>query len=221
VASAQPLIDTAAADAAAGAVFTVPNAFTMARLVCVPVFVWLLLGHHPHDRWPAAVLLGILGATDWVDGYLARHLHQVSKLGQVLDPAVDRILLASAVTAILIDGSVPVWIAAIVIGREALVAAAVVGLALAGARRMAVQWAGKAGTFGLMFTFPLFLLGHSTLRWHQTALALAWCCAIPALVFSLYAAVTYIPMARRALAEGRDARRAWSATCTAAQETRS
>jgi cardiolipin synthase len=214
-------MDTAPADAVTGGVVTLPNAFTVARLVCIPVFVWLLLGHHPHDRWPAAVLLGILGATDWVDGYLARHLHQVSKLGQILDPAVDRILLATAVVAILIDGSVPVWIAAIVIGREALVAAAGVGLALAGARRMSVQWAGKAGTFGLMFTFPLFLAGHSTLRWHRLALALAWCCAIPALLFSLYSAATYVPMARRALAEGRDARRAWGATPTAAQETSS
>jgi cardiolipin synthase (CMP-forming) len=102
---------------------------------------------------------------------------------------------------------VPTWIAGIVIVREALVGSAVVALALAGARRLDVQWAGKAGTCGLMLSFPLFLVGHSTVGWHSLALALAWCCAIPALVFSLYAAVTYVPMARRALAEGRAARR--------------
>jgi cardiolipin synthase len=157
------------------------------------------------------LLLAALGVTDWVDGYLARHLHQVSALGKVLDPTADRILLGIGVLAIVIDGSVPIWIAVVVITREALVAAAVVLLALAGARRMDVQWAGKAGTFGLMVTFPLFLAGHSRVGWHETSEALAWCCAIPALAFSLYAAVTYVPMARRALGEGRAARAATAA----------
>ena len=187
---------------------TLPNAFTVARLLCVPVFLWLLFGHHPHDRYPAAILLAVLGTTDWVDGYLARHLHQVSTVGKVLDPAADRILLGVSMVAILIDGSVPVWFGAIVIAREALVAGAVVALAAAGARRMDVQWAGKAGTCGMMLAFPLFLTGHSTANWHHLAEALAWCCAIPGLAFSLYAAVTYVPMARRALIEGRQARMA-------------
>ena len=77
--------------------------------------------------------------------------------------------------------------------REVLVGGAVVLLALAGARRMDVQWAGKAGTFGLMLAFPLFLVGHSDVGWRHTAEALAWCCAVPGLAFSLYAAVTYVP----------------------------
>jgi cardiolipin synthase len=187
-------------------VLTLPNAFTVARLLCVPVFLWLLFGHHPHERYPAALLLAVLGTTDWIDGYLARHLHQVSTVGKVLDPAADRILLGVSMVAILVDGSVPVWFGAIVIAREALVGGAVVVLAAAGARRMDVQWAGKAGTCGMMLAFPLFLAGHSTVSWHHLAETLAWCCAIPGLVFSLYAAVTYVPMARRALDEGRKAR---------------
>jgi cardiolipin synthase (CMP-forming) len=194
------------ADAGEDRVLTLPNAFTGARLLCVPVFLWLLFGHHPHDRYPAALLLAALGTTDWVDGYLARHLHQVSTVGKVLDPAADRILLGVSMVAILIDGSVPLWFGAIVIVREVLVAGAVVVLAAAGARRMDVQWAGKAGTCGMMLAFPLFLAGHSTVGWHRLAETLAWCCAIPGLAFSLYAAVTYVPMARRALTEGRKAR---------------
>ena len=220
MATAQPLIDLGPADAGGRGVLTLPNAFTVLRLLCVPVFVWLLLGHHPHERWPAALLLAVLGATDWVDGYLARHLHQVSQLGKVLDPAADRILLGTAVIAILIDGSVPTWIAAIVIVREVLVGAAVVALALAGARRMDVQWAGKAGTCGLMLSFPLFLAGDSTVGWRHLAVALAWCCVMPALAFSLYAAVTYIPMARRALVEGREARRSGPPLQTPSREIR-
>jgi cardiolipin synthase (CMP-forming) len=203
--------DSAGADAAGPGpgedrILTLPNAVTVARLLCVPVFLWLLFGHHPHDRYHAALLLAVLGTTDWVDGYLARHLHQVSTVGKILDPIADRILLGVGVLAILIDGSVPVWLGVTVLAREVLVGGAVVLLALAGARRLDVQWAGKAGTCGMMLAFPLFLVGHSSVGWRHPAEALAWTCAVPGLAFSLYAAVTYVPMARRALTEGRGAR---------------
>jgi cardiolipin synthase len=182
---------------------TLPNAFTTVRLLCIPVFLWLLLGRHPHDRWPAALVLAALGATDWVDGYLARHLHQVSTLGKVLDPTADRLLLGAAVLAVLIDGSVPLWIGLVVLIRECAVGASAVALAAAGARRIDVRWVGKAGTFGLMIAFPLFLAGHSTFRWAGLAEAAAWLVAVPALVVSVCAAVAYVPIARAALLDGR------------------
>jgi cardiolipin synthase len=187
-------------------ILTLPNGFTVVRLLSVPLFLWLLFGRQPHDRYHAALLLAVLGCTDWVDGYLARHLHQVSTVGKVLDPTADRLLLGAAVVAILIDGSVPTWFGVIVLVREVVVAVAAIVLAAAGARRIDVQWAGKAGTFGLMVTFPLFLVGHSTASWHHQAEVLAWCCGIPALLFSLAAAVTYVPLARRALLDGRGSR---------------
>src|ERR1700730_4693076 len=199
-------VDAGGAGPGEDRILTLPNTFTLIRLLCIPVFLWLLFGHHPHDRYHAAILLAVLGATDWVDGYLARHLHQVSTLGKVLDPTADRILLGVGVLAILVDGSVPVWVGVLVIAREALVGTAVVVLALAGARRMDVQWAGKAGTCGMMLAFPLFLTGHSSASWHHLAEPLAGRCGIAGLIFSLYAAVTYVPMARRALIEGRKAR---------------
>ena len=84
--------------------------------------------------------------------------------------------------------------------REGLVAGAFLVLAALGARRIDVQWAGKAGTFGLMFAYPLFLMGHDRgFALHSVARFLAWCCVIPALVFAWYAAFTYVPMARQAL----------------------
>ncbi len=184
-------------------VLTIPNAVTVVRLLCVPLFLWILFGHHPHDRYHAALLLAFMGITDWVDGYLARHLHQVSTLGKVLDPIADRLLLGVAVIAVLVDGSAPLWIGVTVGVREGIVAIAALVLAAAGARRIDVQWAGKAGTLGLMLTFPLFLAGHSDIGWRHTGEFLAWCCAIPALILSMYSAVTYIPIARRALIEGR------------------
>jgi cardiolipin synthase len=186
------------------AILTVPNVVSLVRLLCVPLFLWLLFGTHPPHRVAAAYLLGALGATDWVDGYIARHFHQVSTLGKVLDPTADRILLGVGVIAILVDGAVPPWIAIAAIVREVLVSVAVLALAAAGARRIDVQWAGKAGTFGLMFAFPLFLASHAPdLSWHHLARVLAWVAAVPGLALSWYAALTYVPVARAALREGR------------------
>ena len=186
-------------------ILTIPNAVTLVRLACVPIFCWLLFGRD--DRTAAAWLLAVLGCTDWVDGYLARHLGQVSELGKVLDPTADRILLGTVVVSLLIDGSVPAVVAWGVLVREVLISAAVLALAAAGARRIDVQWAGKAGTLALMVAFPLFMMGTPG-PWGHPALFIAWAFAAPGLVLAWYAAATYVPMGRRALAEGRAARMA-------------
>jgi cardiolipin synthase len=184
-------------------ILTIPNLLSLIRLACVPVFLWMLFGTDPPHRQAAAYLLGALGATDWVDGYVARHFNQVSTVGKVLDPMADRILLGVGIVAITIDGSVPRWIGITVITREVLVSIAVLVLAAMGAKRIDVQWVGKAGTFALMFAFPLFLAGNAS--WDGVATFLAWCFVIPGLVLSWYAAFTYIPLAKRALADGRAA----------------
>jgi cardiolipin synthase len=168
----------------------------------MPLFLYLLFGRE--NRAAAAYLLGALGATDWIDGYVARHFHQVTTLGKVLDPVADRVLLGVGIVAIMIDGSIPLWIGVITIVREVLVSAAVVLLATLGARRIDVTWVGKAGTFGLMFAVPLFLASHAEhLGWQDAAGVLAWLCIIPAIALSWYAAITYIPLSRDALREGR------------------
>ena len=186
-------------------ILTIPNLVTLVRLACVPLFCWLLFGRD--DRTAAAWLLAGLGCTDWVDGYLARHLNQVSELGKVLDPTADRILLGTVVISLLIDGSVPAIVGWAVMVREVLVSAAVLALAAAGARRIDVQWAGKAGTLSLMVSFPLFMMGTPG-PWGRPALVIAWAFAIAGLLFQWYAAATYVPLARQALAEGRSARMA-------------
>ena len=187
-------------------VLTLPNVITLIRLACLPVFLWLLFGQE--NRAAAAWLLAGLGVTDWVDGYLARHLHQVSELGKILDPVADRLLFFVGAGGILIDGSVPVWFAVTVLVRETLVGGATILLGILGARRIDVTWYGKAGTFLLMMAFPLFLASHSTLWWHEFAGFAAWCTGLPGLALSLYAAALYVPLARTALAEGRADRRA-------------
>ena len=180
---------------------TIPNALSVGRLLCVPLFLWLLFGRDDHVA--AALLLAVLGATDWVDGYVARHFNQVSTVGKVLDPTADRVLVGAAVIALMIDGSVPAWVGTLTIVREVLVSAAVLALAALGARRIDVQWVGKAGTFALMVSFPLFLASHADIAWDGAARFLAWGFAIPGLALGWYAALAYIPLARSALAEGR------------------
>jgi cardiolipin synthase len=184
-------------------VLTVPNVLSIVRLACAPVFVWLLFG--ADDRTAALVLLGVLGASDWVDGWIARRYDQGSDLGKVLDPVADRILLLTAVVSLTIDGAVPAWFGIAVLLREAVVSAATLGLALAGARRIDVQWTGKAGTFALMFAFPGFLwlsdLGPGTP--HDVVEVATWVLAIGGLALSYCSAITYVPLARRALREGR------------------
>jgi cardiolipin synthase len=182
-------------------ILTVPNVITLVRLLAIPLFWWLLLGQD--DREAAAYLLGALGATDWVDGYVARRFGQVSELGKVLDPLADRVLFITCLTAILIDGGVPRWLCIVVIAREALVGGAMVVATAFGMKRFDVTWYGKAGTFALMFAFPLLLMGSSDASWNGFARFAGWCFAIPGLAISIYSAITYIPKIRAGLAEGR------------------
>lgn len=179
--------------------WTIPNGFSFARLLCVPVFVYLLFGRE--NRAAAAWLLGVLGMTDWVDGYLARRLGQVSELGKLLDPIADRLALIVGISCILIDRSAPLWVGLLVLLREVLVSLAGLALGALGARRFDVTWWGKTGTFLLYFAFPMWLGGASTLSYAGFVYATAWAFAIPGLVASYYSAAQYVPLGRRALRE--------------------
>ncbi len=187
-----------------GRILTAPNLITLVRLLCIPLFCWLLFG--AHRQTAAAVLLGVLGATDWVDGFVARRYHQVSTLGKVLDPAADRILVATGVISIMVYGAVPLWFGALTVAREVVVAAMTLLLASLGARRIDVLWVGKAGTFGLMFAYPAFLLSYGNAGWQLPFRVFAWVAGAGGLTLAWVAAVAYIGPARRALTEGRRAR---------------
>jgi len=182
-------------------IVTLPNAISLVRLACAPVFVWLLADE---ELLAAAALLAILGASDWVDGWIARRFDQGSDLGKVLDPVADRILLLVAAVALMVQGSVPLVFGVLVLLREAVISVAVLALAAAGARRIDVKWVGKAGTLALMFAFPLFLWAdaiHGDA--HDFVLFAAWFMAVCGLVLSYYAAFAYVPVARAALRERR------------------
>lgn len=184
--------------------WTVPNVISVIRLACLPVFVYLLFS--ADNRAAAGWLLAALGMTDWVDGYIARHFDQVSELGKILDPVADRMLFFVGLTCILIDGTIPVVIGVAILAREIVVGSTTVILGLMGARRIDVTWFGKAGTFANMVAVPSFLGSHSTLSYAPVLGAVAWTAVVPGLILSYYAALLYIPIARRALVEGRAAR---------------
>lgn len=176
--------------------WTIPNAISIARILGAPVFAVLLLAGE--QRYSAAWLLGALGATDWLDGWLARKSSSVSDIGKVLDPVADRVLIVVASIAVLIDGSFPLWLAVVVLVREVFVSAGVLALAALKAPRIDVLWVGKAGTFALMLAVPMFLVAEAAVSWSDIARVIAWGSAAAAVVLGWWAAASYVPIALRA-----------------------
>ena len=137
-------------------VWTLPNALSVLRLLGVPLFLWLLLGPQA-DGW-AVVVLMVAGATDWLDGKLARALGQSSKLGALLDPAADRLYIVATLVAFVLREVVPLWVVAVLVGRELVLGLALLLLRAHGYPPLQVHYLGKAATFILLYAFPLLLL---------------------------------------------------------------
>jgi cardiolipin synthase (CMP-forming) len=111
--------------------------------------------------------------------------------------------VGTAVVSIMVAGAVPLWFGVATLAREVLVSGAVLLLASLGAERIDVLWVGKAGTFGLMFAYPAFLLAHGDAGWQHPVEIVAWLTGVPALTLAWIAAAAYVPVSRRALARGR------------------
>jgi cardiolipin synthase (CMP-forming) len=158
-------------------VLTVPNLLSGLRLLGVPVFLWLALG--PHADWAALGILVFAGVSDYLDGYLARALHQTSRLGTLLDPLADRLYILATLLALTIRGDIPWWLTAVIIGRDVYLLGLLIpmrGLGLGTA--LPVHYLGKAATLNLLYAFPLLLLadGHG---WLSTGVRpLGWAFAL-------------------------------------------
>ena len=185
-------------------IYTVPNLITLLRLFCLPIFLWLLFS--VKDRGAAAWLLGGLGATDWVDGWVARRFNQKSDFGAIFDPTVDRGLFIVAVIAILIDQSMPIWFGVAILVREVFVASAMSIATAFGMKRFAVNKWGKRYTFLLMLAVPLILLGQADGAGSRWVTWLGWFFGLPALVISYTTAINYLPVIRANLRSGRASR---------------
>ncbi len=153
-------------------VLTVPNALSAIRLVLIGVFAYVLLVAHA-DGWAVAILV-FSGASDWADGKIARLLNQSSKLGVLLDPAVDRLYMVTVPVVLALDGIVPWWFVGVLLARDGLLAATLPLLRSRGLSALPVTYIGKAATFGLMAGFPLVLLGTWDALWSRVLGACGW-----------------------------------------------
>jgi cardiolipin synthase len=183
-------------------IWSLPNAFTLARLLCLPIFLYLLFGRD--NQAAAAWMLGALGATDWVDGYLARRLGQTSEFGKKFDPTVDRVVFVVSIIAIMINGAMPIWWGTAVLVREIAVGLTmVIATLFFGMARFDVTFLGKLATFLLMFAVPGFLMAESSVPGADWFGIAAWCLGIPGLILSYYTAYDYIPKIRDGIRAGR------------------
>ncbi|HEX4390843.1 MAG TPA: CDP-alcohol phosphatidyltransferase family protein [Mycobacterium sp.] len=151
---------------------TVPNVLSGLRLALIPVFVYLLLVAHA-DAWAVAILM-FSGASDWADGKIARVMNQSSRLGEYLDPFVDRLYMVTTPIAFGLRHIVPWWIIAILLVRDVLLAAELPLLRTRGITALPVIYVGKAATFALMSAFPMILLGQWDAQWSRVVLACGW-----------------------------------------------
>jgi cardiolipin synthase len=191
--------DVAATDAQAR-VLTIPNAISVARLAGVPVFLWLVLGvRTPAGDWWAVGLLIASGASDWLDGKIARALNQQSRLGQVLDPAADRAYIVATVIALAIRGIIPWWLVILLAVRELMLGVVLLVLRRHGYGPLQVSFLGKAATLALLYAFPLLFLGAHTASYSEAARIAGWAFAIWGSALYWCAAVLYVEQARRIL----------------------
>ena len=153
-------------------VWTVPNALSFLRLLGVPLFLWLVLVPEA-DGWALGVLM-LSGVTDYLDGYLARRLHQTSRLGQILDPVADRLYILAVVIGLALRDIVPWWFAIILPLRDALLWGLVPILRTRGYSALPVHFLGKAATFNLLYAFPLLLLGEGDSTLATIAQPVGW-----------------------------------------------
>ena len=170
-------------------VLTVPNLLSFIRLALIPVFAYLLLATHAHG-WAVAILM-FSGVSDWADGKIARTLNQASRLGVLLDPAVDRLYMVTVPVVLAWSGIVPWWFVITLLTRDALLAATLPTLRSRGLSALPVSYVGKAATFALFSGFPLVLLGQGDALWSRVVGAFGWGFLIWGLYTYLWAFVLY------------------------------
>jgi cardiolipin synthase len=179
-------------------IWTLPNLISMARLLGVPLFLWLVLG--PEKDGLALLVLMVSGVTDFLDGWLARRLDQTSTLGQILDPVADRLYILAVVIGLGLREIVPWWVVLILPLRDLLLWGLVPLLRTRGYSALPVHFLGKAATFNLLYAFPLLLLGDGPDTWSTLANVLGWAFAWWGIGLYWWAGVLYAWQVRKLLA---------------------
>lgn len=139
-------------------VWTVPNVLSFVRLALVPVFLWLIVRG---DDALALIVLVVSSVTDYLDGVIARRFKQITRLGQLLDPAADRLFIFATLIGLSVRDIVPWWFLAVILGRDLMLVGIGVALANRGYGPLPVHHLGKVATFCLFYALPLILIGQA------------------------------------------------------------
>jgi len=183
-------------------IVTIPNILSLFRLLLIPVFFLLLLTGNL--GW-ALLLIAVSAITDFVDGYVARHFNQVTRLGQLLDPAADRLFILTTLVGLGLVGVLPWWFIAVIVARDVLLL--LLGVVLANHRfgPLPVHHLGKMGTFAILFTMPVLLLAAAFPDTAWIALPVGWAAGIWGIFLYWWAGVAYALQAARMIREVRGA----------------
>lgn len=172
---------------------TVPNLLSLLRLALVPVFLVLILNG---SNFAAIIVLAVAGITDYLDGYFARKLKQETRLGQLLDPAADRLYIFSTLIGLAVVGYIPLWLTIVVIARDVLLLFTYPILASRGYGPLPVHYLGKAGTFALLYSFPLLLIAAAFPDISLFVLPVAWAFALWGIGLYWWAGFVYLAQVR-------------------------
>jgi len=181
-------------------ILTVPNLISFCRLLGVGAFLYLLLG--PRADLAAVVVLALGAGTDWVDGYIARRTGTVSRLGQLLDPLVDRLYILATLVALTAREVVPWEFTAALLARELMMLVCLAVLRAHGYGPPQVHYLGKTATFILLAAFPVLLLAHALPAAAPAAGAIGWGLAWWGIVLYWLAGFLYVAQTA-ALVRGR------------------
>lgn len=182
-------------------IVTIPNLLSLFRLLLIPVFLVLLV----NAQYPWALLVLVASSlTDFVDGYVARHFNQVTRVGQLLDPAADRLFIFSTLIGLAWTGFIPWWLAGVIFGRELLLLIVGVILANFGYGPLPVHHLGKMGTFALLTAMPLLVLGAAFPQIDAVANPVGWAAALWGVFLYWWAGILYALEAGRLIRISRD-----------------
>lgn len=182
-------------------VVTVPNALTLLRALGIPLFIVLALNRH----WDGAAILVLIvaGATDYFDGKLARAWNQESRLGELMDPAVDRLYIAATLIVLYVRDVLPLWIIVLLLGRDVVLGVMTLAMKRVGIGPFKVTYLGKAATFNLMYAFPLLLLSRSNSSGGEVAYVIGWSFAIWGIGLYLITGMNYFQAGWRSIAHAK------------------
>ncbi|MEY2847468.1 MAG: hypothetical protein RI885_133 [Actinomycetota bacterium] len=197
--SADELSGESATPEVSSRILTVPNCLSLVRLALVPVFLVLVLAGQ--DAL-ALVTLVVSSLTDFLDGVIARRFHQVSRLGQLLDPAADRLFIVATLIGLAARGIVPWWLVAVIVGRDVLLAVLGVALANRGYGPLPVHQLGKVATFCLFYALPILMIGLVFPAVAVVTVPIGWAFALWGALLYWWAGLVYARETARLLGSG-------------------